>query len=687
MGRIGGGLFSLFARVLKTRRRKADGRQAHALESCWVDWEFGSITSFIRKPLATTERCRASSRQLRKRPAANADRINELQAKLQAQGVPMEERGRRQYENRLRFSSEPFGPFALANTFAGFLIVSLLLAGEVFRTSEPLLPKWSLAAWTLLFGIETYCLVLTKSRTAFLAIAIVLFFGGAASFAAAKRRFGRRTFLTVLGAVAAVALLFVVAALGRGFDFQVISEAPKSLEYRLQYWRGALRFVHDHPIFAGPGNFRHRYLAYKLPESSEEIADPHNLFLDLWSSGGIVAIAGLAACIVLALLRAFSRKRTQDHPLGDEESNVRTGWASTVLGPAFGFLLAFTAPLLSGSGSFEPEQLVLLLAWLGAFAVLGRAQATARIRLAALGGAALGLFAHLCGAGGIEMPAIVQLFLMLAALATALSRTARVTPSRGSVFVIGGASIVCFVACLLTGVLPVLNRRALVASGEEALVRRGDSARAIQDFLAASERDPFSPEPLSLAAEAYFLRWQSSPAGPSTDFANGEETMQMAMDRDPFNPALYRRLGELYLAKFARDHVPTDAARAADELNNAAVRYPNDPSRAASKRWRSRRPAALTKPNRWLAARWISTTSPINTDTATAICRTQRCPRSARLRAMPQNDAPNGESNTRSANAVNSMQSCAQQLGMPSPRFINYHQSPPLDRLDRLPVC
>ena len=51
----------------------------------------------------------------------------------------------------------------------------------------------------------------------------------------------------------------------------------------------------------GPGNFAGPYLKYKLPQASEEIVDPHNLFLEVWAAGGFLAFL----CLVLALALAF----------------------------------------------------------------------------------------------------------------------------------------------------------------------------------------------------------------------------------------------------------------------------------------------------------------------------------------------------------------------------------------------
>jgi hypothetical protein len=240
--------------------------------------------------------------------------------------------------------------------------------------------------------------------------------------------------------------------------------------------------------------------------------------------------------------------------------------------------LAFAAPFVSGTGAFESGPIVLLLAWVAAFLLLSRSQGMMAGKRAALGGAALGLFVHLCGAGGIEMPAVVQLFLMLAALSSALSGDVRVTASRAGVLGIVGVSVVLLVACLLTGMLPVLNRRALVASGEEILLRQGNPARAIQDFLSASERDPLSAEPLVEASEAYFLRWKSTASGSSNDFVNAADAMTRAIRRDPYNPAFYRRVGEMYYARFIRANDQSDARRAAEEFSRAAALYPNDSS-------------------------------------------------------------------------------------------------------------
>ena len=103
---------------------------------------------------------------LEKDPHANPRELGKLQLKLESQGIPTDEMGRKQYINGLQFSNEALGPFALANTFAGFLLVSLVLAGELFRTLQGPRSKAMLAAWAAALVLLLYCLILTKSRTA-----------------------------------------------------------------------------------------------------------------------------------------------------------------------------------------------------------------------------------------------------------------------------------------------------------------------------------------------------------------------------------------------------------------------------------------------------------------------------------------------------------------------------------------
>jgi tetratricopeptide (TPR) repeat protein len=517
---------------------------------------------------------------LEKDPRANAEELGKLQFTLQSQGIPTDETGRRQYENRLRFSNEAMGPFALANTFAGLLLVMLVLAGELFRTLPGPRPKGLIAAWAVAFVLLLYCLILTKSRTAWTGLVVAGALWGTTILVRNRQWFTRRILLGIGLGSCGVVLLFVIAALGKGFDVEVISEAPKSLSYRFQYWNGAAHTVAASPIFGtGPGNFRQHYLRYKVPESSEEIADPHNWLLDLWASGGVLAVASFVACVVLALL-PFRKRRPGDDSRASAQPEQVPSWTDDLPGPVFAFLLGLIAPVAGASGNFDVWQLVLLAAWLVTFAILRRGLGSARLAAIALGASALGLMIHLSGAGGIEMPATVQVLLVLAALAfAALERRADATASPRLVMAIGGIGVAFFVSLFFTGTLLVVNRRAAIASGEQALYVDGNLDRAVNDFGQAATHDPFSPDPHDKLADAFFARWQATPPGAGLDyFAKAHAALNNAMLQDPLNFSRYRRLGEFYLAKFARSQDPADAKAAADAFERAVDMYPTEAS-------------------------------------------------------------------------------------------------------------
>jgi tetratricopeptide (TPR) repeat protein len=515
---------------------------------------------------------------LEKHPSANPRRLGELRLTLEAQGVPTDEIGRRHYEDRLLFSNEAFGPFALANTFAGLLLVMLILGGELYRTLPTPRSRGLIAACAIGFVLLFYCLILTKSRTAWTGLIVAGAVWATTVLLCYGLRLSRRVLLRMgLGGLV-VGVLFGIAALGKGFDAEVISEAPKSLSYRFQYWNGAAQTVAASPIFGtGPGNFRQHYLKHKLPESSEEIADPHNWLLDLWVSGGILAVVSFLACWALALLAL--RKCAPDEARRAEALELLPPWTTDLPGPVLAFLFAVAAPVAAANGVLDVGPLGLLPAWIITFAVLRQNLGSARMAKAAVGASALGLMIHLSGAGGIEMPAIAQLMLVLAALAFALrgEPPEDETKSARLVIAISGVGAVLFASLLLTGTLPVLNRRAAIASGQQALFLGRQFDQAERSLLQAALRDPLSPEPYDKLAEAYFARWRASQPGTTPDyFAKAQDALKEAIDQDPLNPTRYRRQGELYMAKFARTNDPADAKAGAKSFERAVEIYPTD---------------------------------------------------------------------------------------------------------------
>src|SRR5690606_17606057 len=126
------------------------------------------------------------------------------------------------------------------------------------------------AGLLLMLLVTGICLLLTKSRTAWLA---TLF--GFTLLGLYGTAIGRRVSWVI--PAAGLTLFFGLFMLGFAtgvLDVEVLSEAPKSVLYRLQYWQGAASIIASHPIFGcGLANFQSVYPQYMLPMASETVAD------------------------------------------------------------------------------------------------------------------------------------------------------------------------------------------------------------------------------------------------------------------------------------------------------------------------------------------------------------------------------------------------------------------------------
>ena len=74
---------------------------------------------------------------------------------------------------------------------------------------------------------------------------------------AVGRKSGGSDWRIPAGLAGAAIVIGLVAVYFGGLDVQVLSEAPKSVLYRLEYWQATARVIAQYPIFGcGPGNFQ-----------------------------------------------------------------------------------------------------------------------------------------------------------------------------------------------------------------------------------------------------------------------------------------------------------------------------------------------------------------------------------------------------------------------------------------------
>ena len=254
---------------------------------------------------------------------------------------------RHHFESRLQ-SPEPFVTFSLTNSLAGFLAPWLLIIlGMIITVQRRLLSRSTIVKSLILVFIISVCLLLTKSRSAWCAVLIGAVYLAVVQFKVSRQRIARGLCLTgVLLAVAVGCAWFT-----NRLDIEVLSEAPNSLLYRIEYWRSSMAMVADHWLWGvGTGNFRDAYMAYKLPAASEAIADPHNAILEIWTSFGTPVALLMLSVLGIAIRRIF-KPVAVNFPIRSEVSSIKI-----FFGGALGIVLAIFMDAL-GPGLIPPRVL------------------------------------------------------------------------------------------------------------------------------------------------------------------------------------------------------------------------------------------------------------------------------------------------------------------------------------------
>lgn len=511
--------------------------------------------------------------------ASEQARLNTLRSQWGSDVLMMEEGGRQMLLARTRDSREPIGRFALANTFAALLLLGWFLSADLLRQLiSSRQNRMRLLFGIVAFGLVTICLLLTKSRTA--VVGLIL------SIGLLVLKFGlqpgpyRKTFLRWGGGgIAAVILLGIAVTLFGGLDREVLSEAPKSLEYRMEYWKATVRMILDHPIWGvGPGNFRQHYYAYKLPGASEEILDPHNMVLESWATGGILSFAGLILLVIPWGLRGWFSPLLPDdaNPPSEEKETSTDG--------------LFPAAVLIGMGTFT---LILMEEWLfegffdqslcgiaaGWMAILffgfRKIFPLFQFSFPASLAAATAILIHLLGAGGFGMPAVLQLILILI-LMTTLPRPASLTiPPQG---VMVGSVLLAgmFVGGIWTGLVPVVSSQSLIEQARQESMTYHSAYDAMSRLNRATQTDDLSATPYRDLAQLHFAQWQTQFQDASDLFQLGVEALQQAIARDPRSPKDYRSLSEWWQKRYERTQNRDDAIAALQAAQRAVELYPND---------------------------------------------------------------------------------------------------------------
>jgi len=463
--------------------------------------------------------------------------------------APPGSRQRALFENRVN-SSEPMATFALANSLAGFLVpwltisVGICAAATACRTGAPRV--WLPAAGCAL--LITACLILTKSRAAYLACAAASAALGTWTILQGSRIAARWLIVPVL-----LVALLLAAALGVGaIDREVFSEAGKSLGYRWQYWQATCHMIQHHPWFGcGPGNFQGYYTLYKLPEASETVADPHNFVLEVAATAGLPAALALFVVIGLVLWRGC-RVGSDFAPAEPIATAAEIPLAADAtlqiyLGGAAGFLFALVISPLAivglGLGACAAGLLIGSLCVL----VLDRWVRRAALPVVVLVIAVAALLLNLLAGGGLNYAGVVGSWWLLAGLTLATTDRERRLPTGAAI-----AALALFATLsglfFLTVYQPVLACNAALEQAEV------EPQQAEKHLRAAALGDPLSAEPLSRLAMLEWMHWQQHPS--EATFGRFVSFIDEALARDPHAAPLAELKGDICFEVHRRAQYP-----------------------------------------------------------------------------------------------------------------------------------
>ncbi len=453
---------------------------------------------------------------------------------------------RQLWEQRLA-STEPMARFALPNSLAGFLTLGIVaLAASVLAARPATWQGWALAAAIAIPLIA--CLVLTKARSAYLATIL-----GVAITWPLLRGLSRRTLLSIAGVTGVAFALLFGAWLAGSIDREVLSEAPKSFTYRVEYWQATLAMIADRPwLGCGLGNFQDIYTAYKLPASSEEVADPHNFILEVWATGGtlsMLALVGTLAALVMRLARHRSSTVASDPRTPPSNSPRSAPRLLALVSLVCGFHAAFACGQVTDIPLSQSELVGGLAVGVVALVALwGIPLSQVTAWCPAL--AALALALHLLAAGGIHFPALAGWWWLLVACVATFTDRPSAERDVGNSAAIAGliASALLLVICYRTAYGPVFASRLLVEGAASPRISLDEQLALLED---AAARDPLSPEPWAGRAALRFYA-----AKESTATANELRLLQAEIDgllrRRPHSSAAHEQAADWYFDWYRR---------------------------------------------------------------------------------------------------------------------------------------
>ena len=489
------------------------------------------------------------------------------------------------FENRIH-SPEPMGTYPLTNTLAGLLAPAfVLLTGLLIFGRKKIDGPLILFDGILAFCIGL-CLLLTESRTAYIAtLCGITLIAGKIVWGQGWERFRFLFSRKILGPILLVATLFVatigIAIFSGGLNIDLLSGAKKSLGYRIEYWESTCKMIQDHPIFGcGPGNYQHVYTQYKLPNASEEIADPHNFLMEIASNSGVFVLV-FFLIFVLQIFRTNDRSvilsecdsssLSPPHPNPLPRSTGGEGnCGQEIFVPFIGSLLGFIVAFLCTQTAEVVLDFKKILLLGGSFVVAFFPLCVLASKPNAISGFLVKTtifvqLVNLLAAGGISYPNIAAPFWLLAAFLLPSE-----TVKRKNLCVVSGLVFMVFaIACYHGTFIPSLKSSSYFNQARNAATTNAQIAL----LQKAVQMDPYSVESRLALTQSRLALYDVTGSEQALQEAirEQEQLLQLA----PFSASIRKLLGEIQMQIYDRRGNRTLLMLATERLEEAVKLYPN----------------------------------------------------------------------------------------------------------------
>ena len=367
-----------------------------------------------------------------------------------------------------------------------------------------------------------------------------------------------------------------------------------SMTFRWHYWQTAAKIIADQPITGvGRENFGRHYLAHKPIHAPEEISNPHNLPVQVWSELGIFGLLGVALMLVQTSWTVAMRRDSST----DAEINSRDGPAGRwwMWGAALtAAVVLVRLPLLGvdDANFLYANSVLTVIFWLGGFALFAWSAGTACVggcgRSGLTRGLSVGIFAFLLHElinFALFVPGTVTTFFALLAVVladiAAYRKTDTAEPASGTRWLpaavaTGSLAVVGFLVALpVARAESHLDRARLIVRTELGNPSQSDASmdRVRRLCLSAAEMDRLDPVPHAVLASA-LVKY----APPSVETLRESADMwRAAIELDPRNIGLRNSLARTYQMLAGASGLRADLERSIETAEEALEIYPKSP--------------------------------------------------------------------------------------------------------------